>query len=223
MPSPTVRRGRPCRPHRLPARSPGDAAAAAAAVFARILFLVAAIYVLFQTIPPYALASGGEGSSSSAPSKSGTTETVGGVSVQLGDKVGQQGTVSTVYKAKHGPNEVIYKEALPTTKIGQVEVDATRAAGQLISAEGNKMVQKKVGTTGLKDWLYTQKESTEAKSKFLLSSEKPESHPNKVKLSDAIYSQVAQKQKDTGYVHYDPLPANIRVHASPSDKPVEFG
>ncbi|KAI9328109.1 hypothetical protein DFJ73DRAFT_800687 [Zopfochytrium polystomum] len=81
------------------------------------------------------------------------------------------------------------------------------------------MVQKKVGTTGVKDGLRTQKANPEARSKYLLNHEDARDHPNKVKLSDAIYGQIAKQQKDVGYVHSDMNPGNIRVHASPSDKP----
>ncbi|KAI9345879.1 hypothetical protein DFJ73DRAFT_960749, partial [Zopfochytrium polystomum] len=132
----------------------------------RPLLLLAAVLVLlpsqFGTTLPFALAAGPSSSSSSGSeeSKAGTTQIVGGVSIAVGDKVANQGKMATVYHAKHGSDDVIYKEA--RRKFWANEVDATRAAGQLVAEEGGKiMVQKKVGTTGVKDWLRTQKANPE--------------------------------------------------------------
>ncbi|KAI9325215.1 hypothetical protein DFJ73DRAFT_965952 [Zopfochytrium polystomum] len=206
------RHSRRRRPRRFPA------AVAAIHLLLLLTALPALIRPRIANTPPFALAAG----PSSQASKTGTRENVDGVSVEIGEKVSNQGVDAIVYHAKHGSKDVIYKEPLPHKKLWPNEVDATRAAGQLVAAEGNKMVQNKVGTTGLKDWLQTQKNSPEAKSKYLLTDEKPEDHRGKIKLSDAIYGQVAQHQKDVGFVHHDTNSGNIRVHASPSDQPVKF-
>ncbi|KAI9325723.1 hypothetical protein DFJ73DRAFT_965626 [Zopfochytrium polystomum] len=190
------------------------AASAAVSTAVRLLLLLAAMPALF---PSQAAGWGDEG-----PSKTGTTENVGGVSVQIGEKVAKQGKFGTVYHAKLGSEDVIYKEPQPKKHFWANEVEATQAAGHLISAEKNKMVQKKIGTAGLDDWLQTQKDSPATKAKYLLTGEKPEDHPHKAKLSDEIYGQVVQNQKNVGYVHYDTNAGNIRAHSSPSDKPVKF-
>ncbi|KAI9332449.1 hypothetical protein DFJ73DRAFT_963443 [Zopfochytrium polystomum] len=216
QPSPDAAAATPSRRRRRPRRFP--AAVAAIHLLLLLAALPAVIRPRIANTPPFALAAG----PSSQASKTGTRENVGGVSVEIGEKVSNQGVDAIVYHAKHGSKDVIYKEPLPHKKLWPNEVDATRAAGQLVAAEGNKMVQNKVGTTGLKDWLQTQKNSPEAKSKYLLTDEKPEDHRGKIKLSDAIYGQVAQHQKDVGFVHHDTNSGNIRVHASPSDKPVKF-
>ncbi|KAI9331921.1 hypothetical protein DFJ73DRAFT_897891 [Zopfochytrium polystomum] len=191
---------------------------------AHILLLLVALPALLDFVPAAltattALAASSGSSDGPKPSKSGTSETVGGVTVKLGDKPRTQGRNSVVYSAKQGSKDVIYKEANPNREFGPNEVAATRAAGQLISAEGSKMVQHKVGTAGLKDWLQTQKKSPEMKQNFLARNEKPEDDPNKAKLSEKIYDQLEQRQKDVGYVHDDIHSGNIRVHASPSDRP----
>ncbi|KAI9338339.1 hypothetical protein DFJ73DRAFT_779568 [Zopfochytrium polystomum] len=154
--------------------------------------------------------------------RTGTTETVGGVTVAIGEKVKDQGKTSTVYHAKHGNKDVIYKQDSFGSHYGGTEVEATKAAGQFVAVQDSRMVQKKVGSTGLKNWLQTQKDSPAAKSSFLLKGENPKDHPAKTKLSEAIYSQVEKNQKDAGFLHKDVQSGNIRVHASPSDKPVGF-
>ncbi|KAI9327701.1 hypothetical protein DFJ73DRAFT_766238 [Zopfochytrium polystomum] len=153
------------------------------------------------------------------PSKTGTAESVGGVAVKVGEKVssGQD----HVYHAKLGSKDVIYKQDPYGHNFQKDQVAATKAAGQLIAAQGSRMIQKKVGTAGLDDWLQTQKDNPKAKKKFLATNENPKDHPKKIALSDAIYKQTVKNQKAVGYVHEDIHSGNIRVHASAKDKPVE--
>ncbi|KAI9327838.1 hypothetical protein DFJ73DRAFT_782770 [Zopfochytrium polystomum] len=177
--------------HPLPRRCVAAPAASVVSIAVRFLLLLLPV---ISVLLPFALAAG----PSSSESKTGTTENVGGVSVQIGDKVGTQGLSAAVYHAKHGSTDVIYKEPLKYKKLWPKEVEATRAAGQLVAAEGEKMVQKKVGTTGLKDWLKTQHDNPEAKSKYLSLGENAKNNPGKVKLSDAIHGQITKQQKDVG-------------------------
>ncbi|KAI9326641.1 hypothetical protein DFJ73DRAFT_906990 [Zopfochytrium polystomum] len=158
-------------------------------------------------------------------SKTGTTQTVGNVKVQVGSEIKRQMFGSDVYNAKHGAKDVIYMEN--RSPFQKTEVDATKAAGQLVAAQGNKMVQHKVGSTGLKEWVDDKKNSPKAKSKYLLVGEKPEDHPGKAKLSDRINADVKKKQQDIGYVHGDIHAGNIRVHTGKGKaqkfEPIDWG
>ncbi|KAI9318281.1 hypothetical protein DFJ73DRAFT_769769 [Zopfochytrium polystomum] len=114
---------------------------------------------------------------------------------KIGNKVSYQGESATVYHAKHGSNDVIYKQDSYKSRYEGNGVAATKADSENIP---------------------------EAKSKYLLKGENAKDHPNKAKLSDTIYSQLEKNQKDVGFLHNDVHAFNIRVHASPSDKPVEL-
>ncbi|KAI9348909.1 hypothetical protein DFJ73DRAFT_960077 [Zopfochytrium polystomum] len=160
-------------------------------------------------------------------SKTGTTQTVGNVKVEVrwAAKLRDRCSAQDVYNAKHGAKDVIYMEN--RSPFQKTEVDATKAAGQLVAAQGNKMVQHKVGSTGLKEWLDDKKNSPKAKSKYLLVGEKPEDHPGKAKLSDRINADVKKKQQDIGYVHGDIHAGNIRVHTGKGKaqkfEPIDWG
>ncbi|KAI9313993.1 hypothetical protein DFJ73DRAFT_968185 [Zopfochytrium polystomum] len=123
-------------------------------------------------------------------------ETVGGVTVQVGPRLeADHNTSADVHKASTDgqTDNAVYKKIRGGAPFGRHEVAATRAAGQLISAEGNRMIQHKTA--------YQRVNVIPATT-----TGKP-----KPKMSDHIYNQVLAHQRKTGYNHNDVHADNIRV------------
>ncbi|KAI9337711.1 hypothetical protein DFJ73DRAFT_950670 [Zopfochytrium polystomum] len=78
------------------------------------------------------------------------------VTVEVGERIKEDtSNRAGVQKASSDgkTNNAIFKQNQYGEPFDQHEVAATRAAGQLISAEGNRMIQHKVGEMGLNDYL----------------------------------------------------------------------
>ncbi|KAI9313992.1 hypothetical protein DFJ73DRAFT_933825 [Zopfochytrium polystomum] len=136
----------------------------------------------------------GSSDGDSGPSKTGTSEKVDGVTVQLGSKVDRQGQFSNVYNAKHGSTDVIYKEEKPRTPLGSNEVAATKAAGQLISAEGGKMVQHKGRHRGARGLAQKAKEQPRGKAKGTVPKMEPIDWGAAKKISGTNTVEAAKKE-----------------------------
>ncbi|KAI9337717.1 hypothetical protein DFJ73DRAFT_763346 [Zopfochytrium polystomum] len=131
----------------------------------------------------------------------GPVETVGGVTVQVGEKIKvQTNTRADVQKASTDgkTDNAIYKENRRGAPLGQHEVAATRAANQLISAEGNRMIQHKVGEMGLNDYLKQASKDPAAKKAYQRTGLNPLTKVGRPKLSDHINDQVQAQQRRVG-------------------------
>ncbi|KAI9330145.1 hypothetical protein DFJ73DRAFT_859247, partial [Zopfochytrium polystomum] len=114
--------------------------------------------------------------------------TVGTETVAIHNELAE-GANGVAYLATDSHNkEVIYKEN-KHEDFSSNEVTATARAGQYISHDGKKMVQKKVGDMDLSEYL----KSDKAKQLKLASGEK---------LSEKIMSQIKDQEKNVGFRHF---------------------
>ncbi|KAI9315442.1 hypothetical protein DFJ73DRAFT_786981 [Zopfochytrium polystomum] len=153
---------------------------------------------------------------SSVPGPGDRVEAVGDAVVMVGSKVGS-GSKGGVYRAS--VDGTSYGAVLKVTKNGEAfkdkEIDATRKAGQLISVEGSRMVQHKVGDEGLTEYLKGAKRDPTARAKF---QQVREAGGKKPKLSENLYKQVRLQQYRVGYYHGDVNAENIRITEKKQEK-----
>ncbi|KAI9331113.1 hypothetical protein DFJ73DRAFT_799914 [Zopfochytrium polystomum] len=148
------------------------------------------------------------------PSANDRVETVGGVRVQVGPKISAEyNTVGDAHKASTDGKtyNAVFKQQRNDEKFGYYEVEATRKAGQLISAEGNRMVQPKVGKMGLNEYLKEASADPKAQKAYQRVGNNSPKELKKPKMSDHIYDQIKQQQSTVGFVHSDTHADNIRV------------
>ncbi|KAI9359659.1 hypothetical protein DFJ73DRAFT_902223 [Zopfochytrium polystomum] len=134
-------------------------------------------------------------------------KTVGGVTVQVGPKIkvdiNQHADVLEA-STDGQTNNAVYKKYRQGESMGKHEVAATSAAGHLISAEGNQMIQHKVGEMGLTEYLQQASKDPAAKKTYQDFNANFLSRLGKPKLSDHINKQILKQQKQIGYAHLDP-------------------
>ncbi|KAI9347822.1 hypothetical protein DFJ73DRAFT_960397, partial [Zopfochytrium polystomum] len=173
----------------------------------RLPLLLFALWLLAaaSSSTPQSLASpaGSSASSQEAPaSPRGKTVTVGGHSVKVGDEIAP-GSFGSVYSATdENGKTVVYKKLNSNSKWGAEEIPATKAAGQYIAHDDKGMVQHKVGTTGMKEYLEDKKKNP----------------GGWVPYSDEIARQLKKQQEKAGYTHNDIKAANIRVDTTKTKK-----
>ncbi|KAI9337712.1 hypothetical protein DFJ73DRAFT_950675 [Zopfochytrium polystomum] len=141
-------------------------------------------------------------------------KTVGGVTVKVGEKIkAQVNTRADVEKASTDGKtyNAVYKKYRLGESVGPHEVDATRKAGQLIAAQGKRMIQHKVGEMGLNEYLKQASKDPAAKKAYQKVDDNLVKRLGKPKLSDHINKQIVNQQKQVGYAHLDVHPDNIRI------------
>ncbi|KAI9345522.1 hypothetical protein DFJ73DRAFT_778014 [Zopfochytrium polystomum] len=118
------------------------------------------------------------------------------------DKEMGKGGEANVYEAKSGGQPAVLKALKVGKQWGRNEVAATKAAGQYIAHDDDFMVQKKVGTHDLPDYL-----------------KKKQKNPVGWKPSRfEIMRQINKQQEKAGYLHLDSHPQNIRVDTTVTKK-----
>ncbi|KAI9328044.1 hypothetical protein DFJ73DRAFT_904524 [Zopfochytrium polystomum] len=164
----------------------------------RSCFVLAAfglVLAIFAGIP--ALGAGGN-AANRAP---GSHVTVGKTRVKVGSYL-NQGSNGRVYHAEDSKGKpVILKTLHDDASWTDTEIAVTKAAGQYISHDDRNMVQKKVGTHDLGEYLKYKKANPGGWI------------PN----SDDIVKQLEAQQHAVGYIHPDVLD-NVRVDATRNSK-----
>ncbi|KAI9359931.1 hypothetical protein DFJ73DRAFT_900341 [Zopfochytrium polystomum] len=120
-------------------------------------------------------------------------------------KVGEpltSGTHGEVHHATSNGNPAIYKTLHDGQSWGENEIAATKAAKQLIAHDDKRMVQHKVGTQGLSDYLKNKKDNPGGWT------------PD----SKEIVRQIEKHQDKAGYRHRDVNINNVRVDTTKTSK-----